>query len=60
MPEIVKQYLIEIYRKEKNIKFLVTNSSILEGVNTPSDNLFIVDYMIGNKTIKPIEFINLR
>lgn len=52
--------MIEIYRKEKNVKFLVTNSSILEGVNTPSDNLFIVDYMIGNKTIKPIEFINLR
>lgn len=60
MPEIVKQYLIDIYRKEKKIKFLITNSSILEGVNTPSDNLFIVDYMIGNNTMKPIEFINLR
>ena len=60
MPEIVKQYLIDIYRKEKKIKYLVTNSSILEGVNTPSDNLFIIDYMIGNSIMKPIEFINLR
>lgn len=60
MPEIVKQYLIDIYRREKKIKFLITNSSILEGVNTPSDNLFIVDYRIGNNIMKPIEFINLR
>lgn len=60
MPEIVKQYLIDIYRKEKKIKYLITNSSILEGVNTPSDNLFIIDYLIGNNIMKPIEFINLR
>lgn len=60
MPEIVKQYLIDIYKNERKIKYLITNSSILEGVNTPSDNLFIVDYLIGNNTMKPIEFINLR
>lgn len=60
MPEIIKQYLIELYRNEKSIKYIVTNSSVLEGVNTPSDNLFIVNYMIGNRIMKPIEFINLR
>lgn len=60
MPEIVKQYLIELYRNEKKIKYIVTNSSVLEGINTPSDNLFILNYMIGNNIMKPIEFINLR
>lgn len=60
MPDIVKQYLIQLYREEKSIKYIITNSSILEGVNTPSDNLFIVDYLIGNNTMRPIEFINLK
>lgn len=60
MPDIVKQYLIRLYREEKNIKYMITNSSVLEGVNTPSDNLFVVDYLIGNNIMKPIEFINLK
>ena len=60
MPEVIRQYLIELYRKEKNIKYIVTNSSVLEGINTPSDNLFIINYMIGSRIMKPIEFINLK
>lgn len=60
MPDIVKQYLIQLYREEKSIKYIITNSSILEGVNTPSDNLFIVDYLIGNNIMRPIEFVNLK
>ncbi len=60
MPEIVRFYLLDLYRKNNDIKYIVTNSSILEGVNTPSDNLFILDYNIGPAKMRPIEFINLR
>ena len=60
MPEIIRYFLLNYYRKNKSIKYLVTNSTILEGVNTPSDNLFIYNYAIGTRTMKPIDFINLR
>lgn len=60
MPDIIKSYLLNLYRINKDIKFLFTNSSILEGVNTPSDSLFIYDYNIGRNVMKPQDFINLR
>lgn len=60
MPDIIKSYLLDVYRKNKDIKYLFTNSSILEGVNTPSDALFIYDYNIGRGIMKPQDFINLR
>lgn len=60
MPEIIRMYLIRLYREVEQIKYLITNSSILEGVNTPSENLFILDYNIGKKIMKPLDFINLR
>lgn len=60
MPEVIRFYLLDLYRGNAQIKYLVTNSSILEGINTPSDNLFICNYKIGSNTMKPIDFINLR
>ena len=59
MPDIVRCYLLNLYRKNDRIKYLVTNSCVLEGVNTPSDNLFIHDYKIGRKVMTPQDFINL-
>lgn len=60
MPDIIKSYLLDLYKKDKKIKYLFTNSSILEGVNTPSDALFIYDNKIGRKIMKAQDFINLR
>jgi hypothetical protein len=60
MPDVVKSYLLYLYKSNKNIKYLVTNSSVLEGVNTPSDILFIGDYIIGQEVMSPMDFINLR
>ncbi|WP_428026187.1 DEAD/DEAH box helicase [Arcobacter sp.] len=60
MPEIIRYFLLNYYRNNESVKYLVTNSTILEGVNTPSDNLFIYDYKVGKKMMKPIDFINLR
>ncbi len=59
MPDVIKLYLLNLYKKHEEIKYIVTNSSILEGINTPSDNLFIYDYKIGRKTMSPQDFINL-
>ncbi len=60
MPDIVRFYLLDLYRNTSEIKYLVTNSSILEGINTPSDSLFICNYAIGGSIMKPMDFLNLR
>ena len=60
MPDLIKFYLLDLYKKNNSIKYLFTNSSVLEGVNTPSDTLFIYDYKIGKNIMKPQDFINLR
>lgn len=60
MPDIIKSFLLDVYRNNEDIKYLFTNSSVLEGVNTPSDALFIYDYNIGVGMMKPQDFINLR
>lgn len=60
MPDLIKHYLLDIYRKNDDIKYLFTNSSVLEGVNTPSDALFIYSYRIGVDIMSPQDFINLR
>lgn len=60
MPDIIRFYLLDLYRNTSEIKYLVTNSSILEGINTPSDSLFICNYTIGGSIMKPMDFLNLR
>ena len=60
MTDLVKSYLLDLYKNDDSIKYLVTNSSVLEGVNSPSDNMFIVDYKIGPKIMKFIDFVNLK
>jgi hypothetical protein len=60
MPPVIRDYLIKSYNEIKEIKYLFTNSSILEGVNTTSDNLFILDYKISTSIMGCNDFINLK
>lgn len=50
---------IETFFKEGLIKTLFCTSTLIEGVNLPADNLFILSYARGNKTMSLIEFKNL-
>lgn len=43
IPDIIKDYLLNKFKICDKIKFLISNTSILEGVNFPIDNLFIMD-----------------
>lgn len=42
MPDSIRDYIIEKYKKTESIKYLISNTSILEGVNLPISSLFIV------------------
>ncbi|USS89367.1 DEAD/DEAH box helicase [Fructilactobacillus cliffordii] len=56
-PSIRKE--IEYQFKKGNIKYLFTTSTLLQGVNLPAKNLFILDDKIGMSKIKPLQFNNL-
>ncbi|WP_228258932.1 DEAD/DEAH box helicase [Acinetobacter pittii] len=55
LPDLIKEYLEFKFSKVNSIKYLVANTVILEGVNLPIDNLFIMNtWRLRNK-----ELINL-
>ncbi len=41
IPDIIKDYLLEKFKKCVHIKYLISNSTVFEGVNFPIDNLYI-------------------
>ena len=50
---------IETYYREGLIKTLFCTSTLIEGVNLPADNLFVLSYSRGNHTMTSVEFRNL-
>ncbi|MGB0942709.1 MAG: hypothetical protein ACPGUE_09920, partial [Marinomonas sp.] len=43
LPDLIKEYLEYKFREISELRYLVANSVILEGVNLPIDNLFILN-----------------
>lgn len=43
LPDLIKEYLEYCFTKHNNLKFIVANSVILEGINLPIDSLFILN-----------------
>lgn len=41
IPNLIKEYLEDAFKKESELKYILANNVILEGVNHPIDNLFI-------------------
>ena len=53
IPDIIKEYLEEKFSVIREIKYLVANTVILEGMNLPIDNLFILNtYSLNEKELK--------
>src|SRR5690554_25975 len=52
LPDLIKEYLEFNFRKIGALNFIVANSVILEGVNLPIDNLYILNtYSLGAKEL---------
>lgn len=43
IPDIIKDYLLTKFKSCSKINYLISNTTILEGVNFPIDNIFIMD-----------------
>ena len=59
VPDIVKLYIENLFTIEEELKFIVTSSTLLEGVNIPAEKLFLMDYRKGRRKLTPSQFKNL-
>lgn len=43
LPDILKEYMEEKFKVSEDLRFMVANSVVLEGINFPVDNLFVMN-----------------
>lgn len=59
VPEPIRMYVESLYSELKEIKYVVTSSTLLEGVNLPAESMFILDNKKGRGALSPADFKNL-
>jgi len=59
VPEPIRMYIERLYAELNDIKYVVTSSTLLEGVNLPADKMFIMDNKKGQSNLSPSDFKNL-
>jgi putative DEAD/DEAH box helicase len=59
IPEPIRYFIEDLYANISEIKMLIANSTLLEGVNFPATRMFILDPCRGNSYLSPSAFKNL-
>lgn len=59
IPDTLRLYLENLFSSSKEMKFLVCNSTLLEGVNLPIERLFVFDFKKGKSYLTSSQFKNL-
>lgn len=58
LPQKVRDIVEQLYEKG-DLHYLFCTSTLLEGVNLPAQNIFILNNQIGNRDFRAIDFWNL-
>ena len=58
LPQLIRNTVEELYKKGE-VSNVFCTSTLLEGVNMPTQNIFILDNKNGRKKLEPIDFWNL-
>ena len=59
MPEIIRLYVENIFSKREDLSFVITSSTLLEGVNIPAEKIFLLSTKKGLKNLSVSQFKNL-
>ena len=59
VPDAIRIYIEDLYKRIPEIKFVVTTSTLLSGVNLPAERMFILDNKKGKGKLRPEAFKNL-
>jgi len=58
LPQKIRDIVEKLY-ENGDIQYLFCTSTLLEGVNLPAQNIFILNNQIGNRNLQSIDFWNL-
>ena len=59
MSDSVRNYTEYLYQNCPNIRYLISSSTLLEGVNLPIENIFLLEITKGRGNLSPSQFKNL-
>lgn len=59
IPDTIRLYLENLFTKSSQMKYLICNATLLEGVNLPIERLFLFDYRKGRSNLTSSQFKNL-
>lgn len=59
MPENVRLYVENAFSEIKDIKYVITSSTLLQGVNIPAEKIFLLDIKKGCGNLNAAQFKNL-
>lgn len=59
VPEPIRIYIESIYTELPELKYVITSSTLLEGVNIPAYSMFILDNKKGRRKLSQSDFKNL-
>lgn len=59
VPDTIRIYIEDLYKREPAIKYVITSSTLLSGVNLPADRMFILDNKRGRSNLSHDAFKNL-
>lgn len=59
VPDTIRLYIENLFKQSPSLKYLVSSSTLLEGVNLPIDRLYLLSNQKGNGNLSPSQFKNL-
>ncbi|WP_344851651.1 DEAD/DEAH box helicase [Pedobacter jeongneungensis] len=59
MPELIRLYVESIFSDNKDLRYIITSSTLLEGVNIPAEKIFLLTNKIGRRIFTKSQFKNL-
>lgn len=59
VPDVIKLYVENLYSINPSIRYIVSSSTLLEGVNIPAEKLFLLECRKGRSYLSASQFKNL-
>lgn len=59
IPSYIRLYVEHLFKNEESIHYVITSSTLLEGVNIPAETLFLLNNKKGRGNLTPSQFRNL-
>lgn len=59
VPDAIRIYIEDLYKKDKTVRYVISSSTLLSGVNLPAERMFILDNRRGRSNLSHDSFKNL-